>query len=85
MENSLLRYQGGGHTAFFKGIACIDAATESYLIDRRLPPAGSSCPAETLSFGTAARVRSGAGAPAVTMDTGLWSGPAIRVPALKRQ
>ena len=51
MENSLFRYEGGGHTAFFKGIACIDAAIASYLIDRQLPPAGSSCPAETVSFG----------------------------------
>ena len=57
MEDSLLRYEGGGHTAFFKGIACIDAAIEAYLIDRKLPPPGSSCPAQPVSFGTA-RARS---------------------------
>ena len=74
MEDSLLRYEGGGHTAFFKGIACIDAAIDAYLIDRQLPPPGSSCPAQPVRFGSAARTLSGARATAVQVDTGLWSG-----------
>jgi hypothetical protein len=74
MEDSLLRYEGGGHTAFFKGIACIDSAIERYLIDRELPPPGSSCPAQPVNFGTAARPLSGAGGVGVAVETGLWSG-----------
>jgi hypothetical protein len=79
MEDSLLRYEGGGHTAFFKGIACIDAAIETYLIDRRLPPPGSSCPAQTVSFGAAARTLSGQ---AVQVETGLFTGPPVRIPSI---
>ncbi len=79
MEDSLLRYEGGGHTAFFKGIACIDAATEAYLIDRRLPAPGSSCPAQTVNFGSAARTLSGQG---VQVETGLFSGPPVRIPSI---
>ncbi|MEZ5285089.1 MAG: alpha/beta hydrolase [Vicinamibacterales bacterium] len=62
MEHSLLRYEGGGHTAFFKGIACIDEAARAYLIDRTLPPPGSSCPAMPVSFGPGASGRTGVSA-----------------------
>jgi pimeloyl-ACP methyl ester carboxylesterase len=82
MESSLLRYEGGGHTAFFKNIACIDAAIETYLIDRQLPAPGSSCPAQPVRFGTAPRHLS-EGSAAGQVDTGLWSGPSPRVPTLR--
>jgi hypothetical protein len=83
MEDGLLRYEGGGHTAFFKGIACIGAAIETYLIDRLLPPAGSSCPAQPVSFGTAAPTFPAAGVTTVQVDSGLWSAPSVRIPAIR--
>jgi hypothetical protein len=84
MEDSLLRYEGGGHTAFFKGIACIDRAIERYLIDRELPPPGSSCPAQPVNFGSARTVLGASGA-GVAVDTGLWSGPSPLRRAMQRR
>jgi pimeloyl-ACP methyl ester carboxylesterase len=85
MEESLMRYEGGGHTAFFKGIACVDAAIETYLIERKTPAPGFSCPAQPVSFGASARLRSGSAATGVQVDTGFWSGPSVRVPTLGRR
>lgn len=70
MEPSLVRYAGGGHTAFFKGIACIDAVARAYLLDRQVPPEGTTCAAQPVKFG-AAGARMTAARPA---ETGLWSG-----------
>jgi pimeloyl-ACP methyl ester carboxylesterase len=81
MENSLLRYEGGGHTAFFKGIACINDAIETYLIDRKLPAPGSTCPAQPVTFGTAFRSFSASGG-APQVDTGFWSGSVVRTPTI---
>jgi pimeloyl-ACP methyl ester carboxylesterase len=50
MENSLVSYLGGGHTAFANGSACIKSTILDYLIDLRLPPPGFSCPAEPMDF-----------------------------------
>ncbi|MFM7068504.1 MAG: alpha/beta hydrolase [Actinomycetes bacterium] len=50
---TLLTYEGDGHTAFFKGSDCIDAATAAYLIDLRVPAAGTRCTAvpDAATFG----------------------------------
>ena len=61
MEDSLVRYEGGGHTAFFQGIACIDQAIEAYLIDRKVPLPGFSCPALPVSFAPSPGGRAGGG------------------------
>ncbi len=54
MERSLIRYEGGGHTAYGPRpgprIACIDNAVESYLFDLRVPPEGFACAAQPLVF-----------------------------------
>jgi pimeloyl-ACP methyl ester carboxylesterase len=42
----LLRYEGTGHTAFGRGVRCVDDAVVAYLIDLRAPPGGTACPAE---------------------------------------
>jgi pimeloyl-ACP methyl ester carboxylesterase len=55
MERQVLRYQGGGHTAYarFRN-ACIDRAGDTYLFDLTLPAPGTSCPALPLAFTPAA-------------------------------
>lgn len=42
----LLRWQGDGHTAFGRGVDCIDNAVSAYLIALTVPPEGTTCPAE---------------------------------------
>lgn len=49
MERSLIRYQGGGHTAVGK-IACIDNAVVAYLFDLTIPAEGFSCPGQPINF-----------------------------------
>ena len=39
----LLTYVGQGHTAYGHGHACIDRAVDAYLVDLKLPPAGTRC------------------------------------------
>ena len=82
MDKTLLRYEGGGHTAFFKGIRCIDQAVETYLIDRRLPPPGFTCPAQPVSFATAARLSAGRSA-AAQIDSGFWPSTPTHLPAIQ--
>jgi pimeloyl-ACP methyl ester carboxylesterase len=40
----LLRYDGGGHTAYFR-TACVRGTVDSYLLSGTLPADGTSCPA----------------------------------------
>ncbi len=40
----LLTMDGDGHTAFFRGSPCIDAAILAYVNEGSLPPAGTVCP-----------------------------------------
>jgi pimeloyl-ACP methyl ester carboxylesterase len=54
MERHVLRYEGGGHTAYARfGNACIDRLGDDYLFYLRLPKAGTSCPARPLVFNPA--------------------------------
>jgi pimeloyl-ACP methyl ester carboxylesterase len=55
----LVRYQGGGHTIYGSGSACIDGAIERYFRDLVAPEAGLTCPALPLSFGPSARAAAG--------------------------
>lgn len=54
MESSLVRYEGGGHSAYFPRpgprIACIDNVVESYLFELRVPPEGFACAARPVVF-----------------------------------
>lgn len=50
MEDHVLRYGGGGHTAYAVGVNCVDDAVNNYLIKRQLPSSGSVCDAQALSF-----------------------------------
>jgi pimeloyl-ACP methyl ester carboxylesterase len=84
MDKTLLRYEGGGHTALFQGITCIDQAVETYLIDRQLPPPAFTCPAQPVSFATAARLSGGRTA-AGQIDTGFWSSTPIRLPVIQQR
>lgn len=49
MEDSLIRYQGGGHTIYGAN-PCVDEAVDAYLFDLVSPPVGLSCPANPVSF-----------------------------------
>jgi pimeloyl-ACP methyl ester carboxylesterase len=54
----LVRYQGGGHTIYGSGSACIDDAVNAYFIDLIPPDLGLTCPALPLSFGPTRSARS---------------------------
>lgn len=54
MEHHLVRYQGGGHVAGTKNIACIDDIVLPYVFDLKLPTKGSTCPARPIAFTAAA-------------------------------
>jgi pimeloyl-ACP methyl ester carboxylesterase len=47
----LVRYQGGGHGAYHRGVACIDDAINGYFSELKTPELGFTCPAAPLSFG----------------------------------
>jgi pimeloyl-ACP methyl ester carboxylesterase len=40
----VLTWQGFGHTAYAQGSSCIDAAVNTYLVDAKMPAAGTVCP-----------------------------------------
>jgi pimeloyl-ACP methyl ester carboxylesterase len=50
MDRSLVRYMGGGHTAFAKTTPCIQETIENYLFDLRVPEEGFACPGRVISF-----------------------------------
>jgi pimeloyl-ACP methyl ester carboxylesterase len=54
MERSLIRYEGGSHSAYFPHsgprIACIDNAVEAYLFELRVPAEGFACAARPVLF-----------------------------------
>jgi pimeloyl-ACP methyl ester carboxylesterase len=50
MEKHILRYQGGGHGIYGTGSACVTAAVDTYLIERKLPAVGATCAADPVSF-----------------------------------
>ncbi|HEU4411453.1 MAG TPA: alpha/beta fold hydrolase [Polyangiaceae bacterium] len=68
MEEYVLRYQGGGHTIYGLGSACINSKVDAYLIDRKTPPAGTSCAAEPVPFTFPASAAS-------SPETGLYGVP----------
>ncbi len=47
----LLTLEGGGHTAFLQGSACIDQYETAYLIDGTLPAPGAICRPDSPPFG----------------------------------
>lgn len=40
----VLTWDGEGHTSYLQGSKCIDNHVDDYLIDRTLPPVGTTCP-----------------------------------------
>jgi pimeloyl-ACP methyl ester carboxylesterase len=50
MDRSLVRYAGGGHTAFAKTTECIQETIEGYLFDLRVPAEGFACPGRVPVF-----------------------------------
>jgi hypothetical protein len=57
-ERNVLRYAGGGHTALFTTIACVQNTVVDYLVTLRLPREGFSCPGQPVTFESTS-VRSG--------------------------
>ena len=41
--STLLTYRGTGHTAYLRSGSCITDAVDAYLINLKLPPAGTTC------------------------------------------
>jgi pimeloyl-ACP methyl ester carboxylesterase len=50
MEDSIVRYRGGGHIALRQASPCMQAVVGAYLFNLTVPDAGFSCPAESISF-----------------------------------
>jgi pimeloyl-ACP methyl ester carboxylesterase len=42
-SGALFTYQGEGHTAYAKGVDCVNAAVDAYLIDVQAPAPGAGC------------------------------------------
>jgi TAP-like protein len=49
-ERNVLRYAGGGHTAFFSTTACVQDTVVDYLVELRLPREGFTCPGQPVTF-----------------------------------
>ena len=49
-ERNVLRYAGGGHTAFFSTTACVQDTAVEYLVELRVPPEGFTCPGQPIAF-----------------------------------
>ena len=49
-ERNVLRYAGGGHTAFFSTTACVQDTAVDYLVELRVPPEGFTCPGQPIAF-----------------------------------
>ena len=47
----LLRWEGDAHTAFGRGVDCVDDAVTRYLVDLTLPPDDTTCPADAPASG----------------------------------
>ncbi|HEX5655574.1 MAG TPA: alpha/beta hydrolase [Polyangiales bacterium] len=47
----LFTFDGEGHTAYARGVACVDAVVEDYLLDGTLPAAGASCMDSAFALG----------------------------------
>lgn len=77
MEKSLLRYRGGGHTAYASGIDCIDDAVDTYLFERLLPREGTSCAALPISFAQPSALQRNQDLRELLAHDGLWRGPAL--------
>jgi pimeloyl-ACP methyl ester carboxylesterase len=53
MEDSIVRYQGGGHIAVRQGSPCMQGVVGAYLFNLALPEEGYTCPAQPISFSAA--------------------------------
>lgn len=80
MEHSLVRYAGGGHTAFAKTTACIQETIENYLFDLRLPAEGFVCPGRVVTFAQPAQRQTSDAMSIDSASPGLWgTAPVPRV------
>jgi TAP-like protein len=87
MDRSLVRYTGGGHTAFAKTTACVQDTIEAYLFDLRVPEEGFACPGRTIDFDPPSlRQANGAAATEASMPD-FWGTPPIprAIPARVRR
>lgn len=75
MERSLVRYAGGGHTAFAKTTECVQETIENYLFDLRLPAEGFVCPGRVITFAPPTLRQTTDATPFDSASPGLW-GPA---------
>jgi pimeloyl-ACP methyl ester carboxylesterase len=80
VERHVLRYAGGGHTAFFSTTACVEDAVLEYLVDLRLPRKGFTCPGQPVTFESTSMRDRGINPTAVLRQPGFVS----RLPRLRR-
>jgi pimeloyl-ACP methyl ester carboxylesterase len=60
-ERNIVRYAGGGHTAFFTTTACVQDTIVDYLVTLRLPREGFTCPGQPVTFESTSSLKSGKG------------------------
>lgn len=77
MDRSLVRYTGGGHTAFAKTTECIQATIEAYLFDLRLPAEGFACPGRVISFAEPSQRQTGNTLSIDSVSPDFWSTPPV--------
>ncbi len=75
MDETVVRYQGGGHT-FPKNNGCVNAIFGAYLFDLIVPAADSVCPGAAISFATTSAAASTLSADSLTgelADDEMWT------------
>jgi pimeloyl-ACP methyl ester carboxylesterase len=77
MERSLVRYTGGGHTAFAKTTACIQETIEAYLFDLRVPEEGFACPGRVIAFEPSTQRQTNGALPVTGAFPDFWGTPPV--------
>jgi hypothetical protein len=87
MERSLVRYTGGGHTAFAKTTACIQETIEAYLFDLRVPDEGFACPGRPIAFEPSSQRQTSDALTEIGVTPDFWGTPPVPrgLPTLTRQ
>jgi pimeloyl-ACP methyl ester carboxylesterase len=77
MERSLVRYTGGGHTAFAKTTACVQETIEAYLFDLRVPAEGFACPGRVIAFEPSSQRQTSDASPVNSVSSDFWGMPPV--------
>jgi pimeloyl-ACP methyl ester carboxylesterase len=77
MDRSLVRYTGGGHTAFAKTTACVQETIEAYLFELRVPSEGFACQGRVISFAQPSQRQTSDALSIDSMTPDFWGTPPV--------